>query len=120
MLYGVDMALAVPHNVEWVPEDSFPIRLAALRAALGGWNIKRAALHCGIKPENWRRWESGVSPHNMEEQAHKIAKATGCSYRWLLSGGPLGDYKFSLLMRPDLRLVPDPVEPLQCELFDTP
>lgn len=32
----------------------------------------------------------------------------------------IGHYKFSLYMRPDLRLCPDFTEPTQIELFDTP
>lgn len=99
----------------WVPEDTFSSRLALVRNHLH-WNVKEAADACGINDQTWRNWEEGSLPRDITATARKIAAATGCDARWLILGGQ----KFSMMMRPDLRLVPDPVEPLQCELFDTP
>lgn len=81
----------LPTPEPWIPEDSFRARLGVLRVVLGGLNIKQAAMLCGISPENWRRWEAGSGPRNLEEVARTISKATGVDYRWLIGGGPLRD-----------------------------
>src|SRR5688572_8184333 len=82
----------------WIPEDSFRNRLGTLRVALGGLNIKEAATLCGISPENWRRWEDGKSPRNLEAICEQIHLATGIDYRWLIGGGPLRSGSFASLL----------------------
>jgi hypothetical protein len=73
-----------------VPKDTFGARLAIVRQTLGGWNVKRAAQHCGIDDQTWRNWEAGKNPpRDMEGVCRQIAKATGINYRWLMIGGPL-------------------------------
>lgn len=74
----------------WVPADDFAARLALVRQALGGWNVKRAADLCGIDDQSWRNWEAGKGkPRDYEAVCGKIAAATGVDRRWLQAGGPL-------------------------------
>lgn len=91
------MALA-ELGTEWVPADDFAARLALIRQALGGWNVKKTADFCGIDDQSWRNWEGGEhTPRDYEAVCRKIAKATGCELRWLLAGGPLRSRCFSLV-----------------------
>lgn len=74
----------------FIPTDTFAVRLAILRAALGGWNVKRAADACGINDQSWRNWEAGVSkPRDMEGVCRQIARSTGVNLAWLMLGGEL-------------------------------
>lgn len=83
------MALA-ELGTEWVPADDFAARLALVRQALGGWNVKKTAELCDIDDQSWRNWEAGKGkPRDYEAVCRKIANATGCELRWLLAGGPL-------------------------------
>lgn len=82
------MAQVATDITEWVPTDSWGLRLAMVRQVMG-WNTSRAAEECGLKEATWRGWEAGVSPQRMERRARAIADRTGCSYTWLLAGGPL-------------------------------
>lgn len=95
-------------NVDWIPEDTFGARLALVRQQLGGWNVKRAAAHCGIEPENWRRWEAGRLPRDVSTVARQIARATGVDYRWLMLGGPLRCSSFHLVPGQGILFSPDP------------
>jgi hypothetical protein len=79
----------------WIPDDTFRHRLGTIRVALGGLNIKEAAQLCGISPENWRRWEDGKSPRNLESVCDQISRATGLDYQWLIAGGPLRTGSFA-------------------------
>lgn len=82
----------------WVPQDTFGARLAVLRQALGGWNVKRTADACSLDDQKWRNWEAGKSkPRDLETVARQIADATGCDYVWLMAGGPLRSRCFSLV-----------------------
>ena len=72
----------------WTPEGTFPERLALIRVH-HGWNVKEAALACGISPATWRTWENGASPHNYVEVCRKIADNAGADYMWLLSGSAI-------------------------------
>lgn len=96
----------------WVPSDTFGTRLAMLRQALGGWNVKRAATACKLDPQSWRNWEAGHGCRNMESVARQIADATGCDYTWLMAGGPLRSRCFSLVPMEsgqlELSFLPDP------------
>lgn len=76
-------------EVPQVPIDSFAVRLAIIRAALGGLNISAAAAQCGLDDENWRRWEKGQLPRDQGAVARKVAAATGFDYVWIMAGGPL-------------------------------
>lgn len=74
---------------EWVPgADTFGARLALLRHAKG-WNVKEAALACGIPAQSWRNWEEGRRPQGLIDACVRIASATGVSYDWLLDGRTL-------------------------------
>lgn len=69
----------------WTPEGTFPERLALIRVH-HGWNVKEAALACGIARATWASWEAGKSPHNYVEVCRKIADAAGVDPLWLISG----------------------------------
>lgn len=92
------MAAQAAAELDWIPEDSFRVRLGVVRVALGGLNIKEAATLCGINPETWRRWEDGNSPRDLEGVCAQIHRATGIDYRWLIGGGPLRTGSFSSLL----------------------
>ena len=72
-----------------VPFDTFAARLAIVRVALGGVNVKAAAEMCGIEPVTWRRWEQGRKPRDYESNARRIARRARVSEDWLFRGGPL-------------------------------
>lgn len=104
-----------------IPEDTFAVRLAIVRAALGGLNIRAAAEYCTLSPENWRRWEKGQQPHDQSAVARQIAQATGFDYVWIMAGGPLltGRYTAYGQVRPALELTRLP-GPDQLTLDDAP
>ena len=76
-----------------IPYDSFAARLAVVRIAMGGLNVKAAAIACDIEPESWRRWEHRADsfPRDMVAVCTKIARHTSpnISRDWLMFGGPL-------------------------------
>lgn len=71
----------------WIPTDeSFAARLALVRWRMG-WNIKEAALACGVPAASWRLWElENAQPRRLVEIAARIAERTGVDYGWLLAG----------------------------------
>jgi len=69
----------------WTPEGTFPERLALIRNR-HRWNMKEAALACGVSPATWRTWEFGASPHNYVDVCHQIAERSDTDFMWLLSG----------------------------------
>lgn len=72
-----------------VPADTFPVRLAIVRAEMG-WNYDQAAKATGIGSETWRLWEKRKRHcTTLEQTCRVIAEATGFSYKWLMVGGPL-------------------------------
>lgn len=72
-----------------VPEDTFPIRLAIVRAAMG-WNYDQAARATGVNSETWRLWEKGRRHcTTLDSTCRQIAGVTGLSYEWLMIGGTL-------------------------------
>lgn len=74
----------------WVPADTFAARLALVRQSMGGWNVKKAAAHCGLDDGSWRNWEAGKGhPRDYERICRRIADSTGCDLRWLMAGGEL-------------------------------
>lgn len=73
-----------------VPADSFPVRLAIVRASMGGWNYRQASKATGIGAETWRLWEKRERTcQDMQGVSRKINKATGISFEWLMIGGEL-------------------------------
>lgn len=77
------------HAHNWVPRTgNFATRLVLVRHEMG-WNVKEAALACGIKPQSWREWElSGRRPRDYEGICRQIAERTACNLIWLLAGDP--------------------------------
>lgn len=70
----------------WVPStEQFGARLALVRQSQH-WNIKEAALACGIPEASWRSWEKGAKPRDMVEVCHDIADRTGVDFYWLIAG----------------------------------
>lgn len=105
-------------TTDWVPLDTFATRLAIVRVQMGGWNYVEAGEATGLSDENWRKWEKGTMPRDREAIARAIADATGCSYEWLMAGGPLrsrcfmrpvpaylGQLELPMDARPDLVIV---------------
>jgi len=68
----------------WVPELDFSAKLALVRHRMG-WNIKEAALACGLPPQSWRGWEiQRRLPHNIRAVGRSISNRTGVDYSWLM------------------------------------
>ena len=80
------MSTAVKHDESWIPPNVFGSRLAQIRN-YRKWNLKEAALACGIAEASWREWElSGRRPQGYEEICQKISDRTGCDLIWLMLG----------------------------------
>lgn len=75
----------------WVGSlDTFAERLAVIRQHMS-WNIKEAALACGLPATSWRQWElEGREPRNYIDTVKRISARTRCDYGWLLDGRPSG------------------------------
>lgn len=70
----------------WIPSTkSLGARLALVRQALH-WNAKEAALACGFAQQNWRDWEKGSQPRDLNEAVRKIVARTNVDEYWLLTG----------------------------------
>lgn len=76
-------------QARWVPDAAtFGARLALVRQKMG-WNLKEAALACGLPSGSWREWElHGREPRGLNAIATKIADRTGCDDYWLMTGRP--------------------------------
>lgn len=74
-------------RVPWVPTtDAFGVRLAMIRQLLH-WNVKEAAIACGIPPGSWRQWEVfGSIPRDLVGTARAIADASGADMIWIMTG----------------------------------
>lgn len=74
-------------QLDWIPRhDDFSARLVLIRHEMK-WNIKEAALACGIKAQSWREWElEHRTPRDYERICRQIAKQSGCNVVWLMSG----------------------------------
>lgn len=74
-------------ETRWVPTTSkFAARLALVRHRMG-WNLKEAALACGLPQGSWREWElKGRDPRGMQDVVDKIAEHTGVDDYWLMTG----------------------------------
>jgi hypothetical protein len=69
----------------WVPSvlDDFGARLALVRHRMR-WNVKEAALACGLPAASWRGWElEGRPPRDYLGTVTRIARRTGCDMVWL-------------------------------------
>ena len=73
-----------------IPADTFGARLAVMRQAAGGLNIRAAARRCGINESSWHTWEVGqTKPRDYIGVCRQIAEALGFDVRWIALGGPL-------------------------------
>jgi transcriptional regulator with XRE-family HTH domain len=72
---------------DWVPStDDFASRLVLVRHQMG-WNLKEAALACGVKAQSWREWElENRKPRDYEGICRQIATRSGCNLIWLMTG----------------------------------
>jgi len=69
----------------WVPHLTFAARLALIRHHKG-WNIKEAALACGVPPQSWRGWEvEHRLPLDIRKVARQIAARSGVDRNWLMA-----------------------------------
>lgn len=57
----------------WAPEDTFAMRLRAIRRHLG-LSQEEAATRCTINPKTWASWELGASPRNMATAVRRISE----------------------------------------------
>jgi hypothetical protein len=79
------------HPGRRIPADSFPVRLAIVRAEMG-WNYDDAEAATGVGSESWRTWEKGIRRcSDVIGVSRKIADATGYDQTWLALGGPLSE-----------------------------
>lgn len=89
---------------DWVPDlESFAARMALVRHAMG-WNLKEAAVKCGLAVNAWARYEEGMRPRDLVNVVEKIATATGVHRSWLAFGyveppGGIEPPTYSLLVR---------------------
>ena len=97
----------------WIPRtDDFGARLALVRWKMG-WNLKEAALACGLSPQSWREWEmQGRAPRNQVEVSEKISERTGVDDYWILTGRDPGGRPDGPNARPsDYKAVVYPLRP---------
>ena len=98
------------HDEPWIPEDNFGARLAVIRTALR-LNVKQAAAQVpGVSDENWRQWERGRSPRDMDVQARRIAEALNVDYVWLLTGVRTGSFPLITIPTPPQLELPFHIE----------
>lgn len=84
---------AVEVGGDWVPEDSFGIRLIAIRKAQG-WTQEQAAAICEVDDGSWSNWENGSRPRGMDVVVRKIAARTGVNRDWLMWGDSRGTGRY--------------------------
>lgn len=84
-------------EVDWIPDaDTFGARLILVRQRMGWGNVKQAAEECRLPVQSWRTWErDGVTPRRHVDVARVIARRTGCSFGWLLTGSSDGTLRTS-------------------------
>lgn len=82
---SLDEPRELPNN--WrVDASTFGARLALIRWQMG-WNMKEAAIGCGLPAQSWRTWEiDGTTPRDIVAIAKQISERTRCDYLWLLIG----------------------------------
>lgn len=111
-----------PRVADGLPIDTFGARLAVVRTAMGGWNVKKAAEYFEIDPGSWANWEKGKKCQTVEKVARAIEKKSGIKAEWVAVGGPLSRSTWSATLvtnppfvqgelffgsRPDLGVVPE-------------
>ncbi len=70
----------------WVGDDStLGARLAMVRHRMG-WNVKEAALACGLPVQSWRGWEKGMRPRDYVDVCTRVSATSGAALDWLLTG----------------------------------
>lgn len=70
----------------WVPSvDTFGARLALIRWRMG-WNVKEAAVECGLPPSSWTNWEAGKKPRDYVATINRIVLRTRVDRVWLMTG----------------------------------
>lgn len=86
-LRGMCIVVSMTTQMDWVPDtEEFSVRLALIRHRLR-WNVKEAAIACGIKPQSWREWElHGRRPQDYEGTCKQIAQTVQCNLVWLMTG----------------------------------
>lgn len=74
-------------QVDWIPgADDFASRLVLIRHEMR-WNLKEAALACGVRAQSWREWElQNRKPRDYEDVCRQIAGRSGCNLVWLMTG----------------------------------
>ncbi len=72
---------------DWIPDtNDFASRLVLVRHKMG-WNLKEAALACGVKAQSWREWElESRKPRDYEGVCRQVADRSGCNLIWLMTG----------------------------------
>jgi transcriptional regulator with XRE-family HTH domain len=73
---------------DWVPADTFALRLRILRHQLGV-SVEEIAGRCRVSPATWSNWERGSRPRDLAQVVARVAAETGVSRDWLMWGGPL-------------------------------
>lgn len=80
------MTMHIPATTPWVPNtEQFGTRLAMIRHEMG-WNLKEAAVECGLSMNAWARYEDGMSPRNLIQVVGLISARTGVDRTWLTFG----------------------------------
>lgn len=77
----------MPTADNWIPDlNEFGARLAAVRWHMR-WNIRQAAVACGVSPGTWRGWElNGHMPRDLRDVVGKIHVKTLVDRVWLYEG----------------------------------
>jgi len=84
---------------DWVPGDTFAMRLRILRHHLG-LSVEEIAGRCRVSPATWSTWERGSRPRDLAEVVARVAAVTGVSRDWLMWGGPLETLSTKWYSRP--------------------
>jgi transcriptional regulator with XRE-family HTH domain len=72
-----------------IPQDTFPLRLKAVRLHAGNLTIVQAAERAGISNQNWSNWENGRLPRDLRGPVIAISETFGVDQAWLMYGGRL-------------------------------
>ena len=72
-----------------IPQDTFPLRLKAVRLHAGNLTIVQAAERAGISNQNWSNWENGRLPRDLRGPVIAISETFGVDQVWLMYGGAL-------------------------------
>lgn len=86
-MHGLRHNRTMTVQLDWIPSvEDFSARLVLIRHEMG-WNLKEAALACGIRAQSWREWElEHRKPRDYESVCRQIADRSGCNFVWLMTG----------------------------------